>query len=265
WLTHRIAYGNPENVKPRHYKKIRYSSTEERDQKINDFVFTKIDRAFRARRGVCIDYSLMLNALLEQFDLPTKVISGLAKTEVKDIGGEDLFKKHSWNAVRIAGEWKLMDATWAAGYVDEGSRKFVRSYLEHYFFTPPSDFILNHYPLNEEWQLLDRPVAMATFLGTPIFMPDYFKKGVVLSPKTKGTLVTKALGDNYLYFDALPDERLMHYKLNDSEEFKRMGFRRLNEKAFKSKIRVKSNLKKEFNYLTVYLDYQPILNFKIEK
>jgi len=265
WLTHNIAYGKPGNLARKHYRKIKYSSIEERDEQIYDFVYSKIDISFKARTGVCIDYSLMLNALLEQFKLPSKVISGIAKTDVKDIGGENLFKKHSWNAVRIEGEWKLMDATWAAGYVEKRSRKFVRSYLDHYFFTAPSAFVLSHFPSKQEWQLTDVPVNMASFLGSPIFMPDYFKKGIVLSPKTKGTLITKAQGTNFLYFDALPANHVMHYRLNDSNEFIRMGFKRLNEKAFKSKIRVKKNLKKELNYLTVYHDYQPILNFIIEK
>ena len=263
WLTHNISYGQPRKILEEDYKKIKYTSTAERDKKINAFVFSKIDRSFLARKGVCIDYSLMLNALIEQFGLPSKVISGIAKTDVKDIGGEQLFKNHSWNAVRIDGEWKLMDATWAAGYIEEESKKFVWSYLEHYFFTAPADFVLNHFPLKPEWQLLEKPVEMVEFLGTPIFMPDYFKKGIVLSPKTKGTLVTKNLGSNYLYFDALPEQHVMHYKLNDDDEFRRMGFRRLDEKAYTSKIRLRSKLKKGLNYLTVYHDFEPILNFKI--
>ena len=265
WLSHNIAYGNPDKAAPNYYTKIKYSSPEERDKQIYDFVFSKIDRSFQARTGVCIDYSLMLNALLEQFGLPTKVISGIAKSDIKDIGGEQLFKNHSWNAVRIDGEWKLMDATWAAGYIEERSRKFVRSYLDHYYFTAPSAFILNHFPLKQEWQLIDKPIDMASFLGTPIFMPDYFKKGIVLSPKTKGTLITKTIGSNFLYFDMLPDNHVMHYRLNGSDEFKRMGFKKLNEKAYTSKIRVKGNLKKKLNYLTVYHDYEPILNFKIDQ
>ena len=265
WLTHNIAYGNPKNTKDKPFKKIRYTSTEERDRQINDLVFSKIDRSFAARTGVCIDYALMMNALLEQFGLPSKVISGIAKTDIEDIDGEQLFKNHTWNAVRIDGAWQLMDPTWAAGYVDEESRKFVRSYLDHYYFTPPSEFILNHFPLNQEWQLLDQAVEMARFLGAPIFMPDYFKKGIVLSPSTKGTLITKEQGNNYLYFDALPENHVMHYRLNDDDEFKRMGFRRLNEKAFTSKIRLRKNLKKGLNYLTVYHDYEPILNFKIKQ
>ena len=263
WLTHNIAYGVPGKKVSKHYKKIKYSSTEERDQEIKNFVFSKIDRSFHARTGVCIDYSLMLNALLEQFELPSKVISGIAKTDVKDIGGEQLYKNHSWNAVRIGNEWQLMDATWAAGYIEERSRKFVRSYMDHYFLTAPSDFVLNHFPQNREWQLLKTPVSMANFMEAPIFLPEYFDKGIKLAAETKGILSLKDKGINLLHFDELPTFHKLHYSLNGAIELKRMGFRKIGHRRYISRIRLKRKLKNSTNFLTVYHGSIPILNFKI--
>ena len=264
WLTENIAFATPP-MDAHQIERISYSSKKEKKEKINAFVFSRVDQAFLRRYGVCIDYSLMLNTLFEQFQLPAKVISGVARSKVADIEDVPKLKNHSWNAVRVKGEWKLMDATWAAGYVSEDTGLFTKSFMEHYFFTPPEEFVLNHLPTNQEWQLLKNPVSMANFVKSPIHLPDYFSSEVTLSYKTNGTLVPRDFGDNYIFFDALPKQHLMHYTVNDSPEYKRMGFRKLGEGAYVSKIRIRSRLKAKENYLTIYHNVQPILRFRIEK
>ncbi|MEX0288237.1 MAG: transglutaminase domain-containing protein [Flavobacteriaceae bacterium] len=264
WLTEHIAFAD-QPMDSHQFERISFRSSREKEQKISAFVFSRVDKAFHLRQGVCIDYSLMLNALLEQFKLPAKVISGIARSKVTDIEEIPRLMNHSWNAVRVNGKWKLMDATWAAGYVSEESKKFIRSFMGHYFFTPPSEFVLNHLPTNQEWQLLDTPITMANFVKAPVHLPEYFNSGISLSSKTKGTLVPKDLGDNFIYFDALPKQHLMHYTINDSPELKRMGFRKLGEEAYVSKIRIRGRLKAVLNYLTIYHSEQPVLRFRIEK
>ncbi len=263
WLTHNIAYEDKMLFLPE--KKLAYRSKAGKQLQVERLVQSKMDRAFRARKGVCIDYSLLLNALCEQFGLPSRVVSGIAKTEIKDVQKEPMFKNHAWNAVRIAGEWKLMDPTWASGHVDLVSKQFVRKYRDHYFFTPPSDFVKHHLPSKPEWQLLDKPMSAAAFYSAPLYLPDYFGKGIVLAATTNGILNISDTNRKVLHFDKLPKNREMYYTISGSPEFRRMGFKKLDSKAYISKIRLRKKLKKTFNYLTIYLDYNPILNFKIEE
>ena len=99
--------------------------------------------------------------------------------------GDNLDKdspNHAWNAVYIPGYgWKLLDVTWAAGYMSrdiDGNLCFIKSYSEHYIFTDPSEFILDHFPLDCSWQLLRHTVTKRDFCHSPIVHPSYFIFGI---------------------------------------------------------------------------------------
>lgn len=83
------------------------------------------------------------------------VITGKAKT----FG----FGNHAWNAIKIDSVWRLVDACWGAGGY-RGNR-FIKSKNLFYFFTPPEELILTHYPDFEEYQFLKNPVSREQFFG----------------------------------------------------------------------------------------------------
>lgn len=265
WVTNNIAYAQnvPDDGPVTH--RISYTSESERLEAIDDVVWQKINRAFAQRGGVCIDYSLILNALIESFDLPSKIITGIVKTEVKAIKEIPYYRNHSWNAVQLNGEWKLMDATWAAGYVDPQKKQFVKNFQDHYFFTDPSDFARHHLPANVEWQLLDNPVDARAFFSAPIVLPDFCEKGIALSEHTSGILTLSRDKVNLIYFDALPPQHLMQYTIDGSGAFKRLGLRRDEQNRYTSRIRLRKRFKRKYEYLTLYMNEEPILNFKIEE
>ena len=72
---------------------------------------------------------------------------------------------HGWNAVKIEGEWKLVDATWGSGgsTTDGEGELYVSEIDMRYFFADPADFVIDHFPENSKWQLLDKPVSRRTF------------------------------------------------------------------------------------------------------
>ena len=45
--------------------------------------------------------------------------------------------------------------------------KIRYQYDEHYFLTDPSDFILEFWPFDPEWQLLDHPITLEQFEQLP--------------------------------------------------------------------------------------------------
>jgi transglutaminase/protease-like cytokinesis protein 3 len=51
-------------------------------------------------------------------------LDGFAKGFGYKIGEPLSTPNHAWNAVRIDGNWYLLDATWDAGVVGEKSNKF---------------------------------------------------------------------------------------------------------------------------------------------
>jgi transglutaminase/protease-like cytokinesis protein 3 len=265
WLTHNMIYEKTNDSSPKNYQRISYNSETERQKQINKVVLTRVEKAFRTRKGVCMDYSLILNELFNQFGLPSKVIIGIAKTEIQFIKKDQTYKNHTWNAVQLDGEWKLMDPTWASGYFDLVSNKFTRKYLDHYYFTKPGEFVKDHYPANVEWQLLDDPIDIAQFYSAPIYLSTFFGKGIELSPKTKGIISISSEDPNYIYFNQLPRDHRMYYVVHGRNEFQKMGFKKRKDKSYISKIRLNKKLHKNRQSLTVFMDDTPILNFKIVK
>jgi len=264
WVTTNISYATYDGLIKSKFHLISYSNEEEKQEAIQRIVSRKIEAAFRIKQGLCIDYALMLNALLEQFGLPSKVITGIAKTEIKKLDSLPTYRNHSWNAVQLNGKWKLMDPTWAAGYVDSDNGRYVHAYDEHYYFTDPTDFSRHHLPTREEWQLLEHPIDAATFFNAPIFLPEYCEKGIRLSDRTSGILTLSEERENYIYFDKLPKEHLMHYTIDGSGEFRRMGFKKDTLNGYTSKIHLRRRFNRPYESLTVYMNNEPILHFKIQ-
>jgi transglutaminase-like putative cysteine protease len=108
---------------------------------------------FKARKGVCAGYSNLLAAMGQAAGEEIVTIVGDAYTPYLD----KEFQSHAWNAVRVEGEWYLIDVTWDAGYV-EGDH-FTRNYRTNFLFMPPKEFLTRHLPDDPAWQLLDEPVS----------------------------------------------------------------------------------------------------------
>ena len=74
---------------------------------------------------------------------------------------EKLDSNHEYNAVKLKNKWYLIDSTWGAGYILENH--FVQKYDSFYFCVEPDLLINTHYPLNENWQLLESPIKFEQF------------------------------------------------------------------------------------------------------
>lgn len=139
------------------------------------------ESVLRSRRAVCDGYARLYQALGQAAGLEVERIPGYAKGFGYAVGesfaGES---NHAWNAVRIDGQWRLLDATWGAGHVDADQRKFMRRFDAHYFLTPPAQLVASHLPEEERWQLLGRPVRLADFERAPQRRPPFFQHGLQL-------------------------------------------------------------------------------------
>ena len=74
---------------------------------------------------------------------------------------------HGWNAVNIDGKWELIDATWGGGGSTkvDGKIVHVKELDMRYLFADPSDFIIDHFPEQKKWQLLDEPISKKEFFS----------------------------------------------------------------------------------------------------
>lgn len=136
-----------------------------------------VEQVLRMGRSQCAGYSNLLQYGLKQLGFEQAVIRGVARTAKKDLWWkeQDLRANHSWNAVKIEGRWRLLDATWASGASNDDCSVVNREFAPYYFFPDPSTFALSHLPTDSSWQLLDRPVTRGEFLRRPLFHDPYYE------------------------------------------------------------------------------------------
>jgi hypothetical protein len=143
----------------------------------------------RNKTAVCEGFSGLFETLGRQAGLEISTIGGYAKGYDSSVG--DRFSgpsNHAWNAVRIDGVWRLMDATWGSGTMDENGR-YVRSFNDYFFFTPPEQMIYTHFPENPEWQLLEKKVPLEDFEKLAYLRPGFFQNGLELESHTASDIV----------------------------------------------------------------------------
>jgi len=132
----------------------------------------------KSRSSVCSGYSDLFSALAGEAGLEAVEIRGYGKGYSYRPGQEFSGPaNHAWNAVKINGSWHLMDPTWGAGYLGRDG-KYHRWFDDHYFMTPPDQFIFDHLPEEESWQLLDRPLSQAQFEDLVYVESDLFNLGL---------------------------------------------------------------------------------------
>lgn len=126
------------------------------------------------RTSVCQGYAGLFQQLAQAAGLEAVTIAGWSKGygfmagQVPD-GPPD----HAWNAVRVDGQWRLVDCTWGAGYLND-QQQFVNQFNDHYFLTDPQAFIYDHLPEDPQWQLLERPLTKQEYAGLLYLRPSAF-------------------------------------------------------------------------------------------
>ena len=137
----------------------------------------------KSRRSVCYGYSDLFLSLANEAGLEAVMIRGYGKGYGYVPGM--IFSgpsNHAWNAVRINDSWYLVDCTWGAGYVS-GEGKYVCKLDDHYFMTPPSQFIFCHFPEDARWQLLNQPLNKEEYENLVYLDADFFNLGLMIGER----------------------------------------------------------------------------------
>jgi hypothetical protein len=137
------------------------------------------ESVLRNRVGVCQGYSNLFNELAKLAGLESVVVTGFAKGISYRPGERFSQTNHAWNAVRIDGEWKLLDVTWAAGYGKgvNGRLVTVMQFEDYWFNTCPEEFIFTHFPEDESFQFNQPHITIIRFENMPYASSQYFKLG----------------------------------------------------------------------------------------
>lgn len=149
------------------------------------------DKVVKSKKAVCIGYSSLLSNMCNSVGIECEIIIGYSKTKTDEINKKLKNTDHAWNAVKLYGKWYLLDVTWATSYKDDKKRKYIKSYNELYFLTPPDIFIKKHYPKDKKWQLLNKPVSKSEFKKAYIYYNGYFDNHITEIQPHKGIIKMK--------------------------------------------------------------------------
>ena len=136
-----------------------------------------VDEVLKKRLAPCEGYADLFVKLAKQAGLEAVKIPGLCKGDGY-VSGSMLDEKnasHTWNAVKIGDQWQLVDCTWGAGFIQD--KKFVKTYRDYFFLTPPEQFVFTHFPADSKWQLLTPVVTREEFLQWPKIELPLFQFG----------------------------------------------------------------------------------------
>lgn len=194
WITDNISYRVP-NCFNRTWPNLKKANEDIDDtstvlKPLNERV---AELVLKRKSAVCDGYARLFKTLCDYAGIKSEVVSGYSKTGFQR-AGEKFRSNHTWNAVCIDSAWYLLDATWASGYITWQGDDFIRSYNDHYFLTPPQQFIYDHYPEDLKWTLLPSPPELREYYSSP-FKPQGFIRRRILSYKPEKGVIDAFVGD----------------------------------------------------------------------
>jgi len=163
---------------------------EKLDRWSTEFNEVVINTLITKHRTLCKGYAWLVRELALRAGIDCEIIPGYARSVRSNVGGNGI-ANHSWNAVMLDDKWYLCDPTWSSGVVTV-ENEFTNIYSDEYFLADPEWFILNHYPLDPGWTLLERAPDLRTFLDAPlIYISAYKYKVRPIVPATFKLEVTR--------------------------------------------------------------------------
>jgi transglutaminase/protease-like cytokinesis protein 3 len=149
------------------------------------------ESVLKSGSSVCSGYSMLFDALCREGGLESVTIEGFAKG-TGYLPGDPISNhgNHAWNAVKIGKEWKLIDCTWGSGFVNPRG-EFIKRLDDYFFFVPPEELVLTHFPSDRQWQLVKQTVNKDSFVRSLFPKSGYFKKGIQAVSHTDSVVNTR--------------------------------------------------------------------------
>lgn len=220
WIAHNVRYDCDKYHHPVR-PQFRAPTQEKLREEMDKWKESQIEKTVKSKKGVCADYSQLFKALCDAVGLEAVVVTGDARDP--NYPYRTAFNNpHAWNAVKIENEWRLLDATWGAGYTDPEVSKFYRRVAPGYFFSPPDLFSLNHFPDDPKWQLLAEPLSKEDYPNQPVINYGQTEYRITAFATAVRTVPEKANEKEiWLLFENAPLEMMVTTRKGRSVEFQR--------------------------------------------
>lgn len=172
WITSHVRYDESAFSGQRYSSEVDYAN-----------------RVLRSRKAVCTGFALLFKHLLSRAGIEVVNIKGYSRTNDEEAGRPIQRVDHEWNAVRLDGDWYLLDIAWAQTTAKPGPDGTLLP-NDFYFLTEPAAFAANHFPTDSRWQLLNPVVAKGQFDQFPKVYDAYFRLGFNTDFPRKGLIQT---------------------------------------------------------------------------
>ncbi|AWH86042.1 hypothetical protein HYN59_13385 [Flavobacterium album] len=246
------AYGA--NERPVAYS---FKTQEEKEAKQKKFKDDLAQKTLKSNKGVCQGYATLFLVVSEKAGLESVMITGTSKSHPAHIGAAPGASDHAWNAVKVGGEWKLLDATWAAGTVTGEKPQFGFKFNDKYFFTNPDVFFFNHFPDDKKWLFTAK--TEKDFALLPLYYGNYLMGGYEFINPDGGTFTN-------------PGSGFISFKLKNLQPGDKVSYAFSKEKVFKDANSVTTAGITEFQVplskasngiLTIYINQKSVAAYRI--
>ncbi|PHN07252.1 transglutaminase domain-containing protein [Flavilitoribacter nigricans] len=192
---------------------IRYDDDAYNSNTYGDYSAEKV---LRSRQAVCEGYSNLFLALGREMDLEIEKITGYAKGYGYKAGTRFKVANHAWNAVKIAGEWRIFDATWGTGNGSNVRGRLVskKEFDDYWFNVDPYQAIFNHFPEDPQFSFVQPVITLAQYERLPYLTAAYFKLGF-----DGAAIYRKAIVDQQLQFPEVYSTKTF-VKVHSAPEYK---------------------------------------------
>jgi hypothetical protein len=191
WIAQHISYNTGIFNAGKGYRPVKFVLDPDDTVSSKSAVEQTAEKVLRRRVAGCDGYAKLFKTLCDYAGVESEVILGYGKCYLEK---DTKFRtNHTWNAVKIDSNWYLLDVTWASGFITY-SNEFMHHLDDSYFLTPPQQFILDHYPEDLKWTLLEHPPTLREFHFSPFKYKSYIKYGIVSASPANGT-IEATIGD----------------------------------------------------------------------
>lgn len=150
------------------------------------------DDVYKKKKTEVRGFAIIVEAMCHAVGIKCETVAGFIKTNpYNHIPKAMKEPDHAWNAVFLAGEWHLSDASLGAGVVEPRRKKFYQQFREEWFLPDANFFIYTHYPEDVRWMLHDIEFKKNTFKKGPIYTINAYNASATLGAKTKGKIKRK--------------------------------------------------------------------------
>ncbi len=122
-------------------------------------------QALDSRMSSCDGFSTLFADLAKHAGVEVTTVLGYVKDGFHEKGEAFKDTNHAWNAVRLDGQWYLIDSTWGSGF-DDG-KQFVRSFNPFYFLVPADSLYLSHFAKDPAQRFGNSAKDLADFAALP--------------------------------------------------------------------------------------------------